>query len=79
MLINFNEPVNHTVIADDDDYCRFCADEIVEEKHIPRAEAAQKCMGKVEGQKVFIMPNYRGDRYVICKDHMQKVWEELSK
>lgn len=75
---DLNTPVNHVVFADEHDVCQFCLDEEVEKQKRPRATIEEEMRGKLDGQKVFILPNYKGERFVVCRDHMEKTWETLK-
>lgn len=76
---NAHIPTNHVIIADDMDVCEFCMQEKCETDHIHYIKATEELKGKWEGQKMFCLPNYRGDRLVICKDCMEKVMAELNR
>lgn len=79
LYTNTHIPTNHVVLADDQDVCHFCMQRKCDEEHIHRIKATDELKGKYEGQRMFCLPNYRGDRLVICKDCMAEVWAELNK
>lgn len=76
---------NGVVYGSRDDVCWFCATEAAIKNHeekktygLTRETAGEALKGKLAGKPIFRFP-ISGGPYIICKDHVRQIIEEMEK